>query len=140
MIVVAVVVHVELLVGLGMGSALGRGGTPAPAPAPAVTVTTTQSAAAPAPAPTVTVTAPAEAAKEKTPASCIKALDIAAKAMDAVGDEHLAMASAATQAGKDGDMVKFGTAMAKAMTDMTKTVEGLQPELLVAAQECRAKA
>lgn len=128
-----------LLVGLALGSMAGRGGG-APAPAPTVTVTTTASAQAPAPAPTVTVTATAETVKEKTPASCIKALDLAARVMSAVGDEHQAMAEVSSRVAKDGNIVRYAEGMSKAMQDMTEEITALQPDMVEAVGDCRAKA
>ncbi|NLE17168.1 MAG: hypothetical protein GX632_01340 [Propioniciclava sp.] len=134
---------VSLLLGVGLGNAAGGGGSGAAAPAPAPTVTVTAPAPAPEPVPTVTVTAEAtqtETIVEKTPESCLKALDLAGEIMDAVATEHLEMSEAAFTASQTGDVITFAERISEAMGKLTDTSNRLQPQVLVAASDCRSKA
>lgn len=103
----------------------------------APTVTTTVSA----PAITTTVTPPAvttTVAQTTTPQSCITALDIAVKVMEAVSTEHQEIGEAATKAADDGDIASFLESQTDAMNKMSDVVKESVGPMEVAATDCRA--
>jgi hypothetical protein len=115
-----------LLIGIGIGSG-GKDEPPAAAPAPAVTVTAT-----PAPAPTVTKVV------EKTPAACVKYIELSEQGFSYAGEAMGYMSDALQAAGSFN--VAALTAASDKIATVTPKMNALSTPTNAAKAECRAAA
>lgn len=84
--------------------------------------------------------APEVVTVEKTPASCIEALDLNAEVMVAIATEHAEISAAATKASKTMNVTRFAEDVAAAMQKAGNAARTRQDAMTKAIADCRAKA